>query len=521
MTMNSEHTKKTGTGLGRRVLQSAFLVLWLAILWSGLGFKASARFLGWPQWGRYKLYENRILATFPHLRELPAKQWGHEIEKWYDDNFAWRTVLVRSYRQFHVSCLRTDLAGSVLGRDGWTFKSTGDWQEIQDYLGALELNEEELAGWRTQLEGRVAWAAAHGFGYLEIITPVKVRIHPEKMMPWIAAHRGKSMVDQVRERLQGSPAASHVVFLEDEFAATTREGHTLFYQTDHHPNARGTYLMFDTIRRAIGREVGRELPPAPPWYDGDPPPEVDREEERGCFERDIRLCVREPGQHEVRSALFAAMRAPGGRGTARSRMVVNDQAEPDALRVLLAHDSYLRFPLSSWAFEKDRIRFPLGLGFSEIASAMWGRFNSTSLDYLAGSPWRADVLVEQFPDIKLNFGIHPDETMQRAAAWGNGTDVVPEDLKGGEPVRVRVRLTGLTDASGEWTDMRYAPQKAPKIQVRLLAEGRDEPVAEWTTWPGAIRAFFSDEIPWPAAPLRIECDGAAPLQAPPEILLRR
>lgn len=519
--MNAEQAKCTGTGRARRVIQYVFLAFWILVLWSGLGFKASARFLGWPQWRRYKLHENRVLATFPKLSDLPAKEWGRGIEQWYNDNFAWRAVLVRSYRVFNVSWLRTDLAGSLLAREGWTFKSASDWKEVEDYLGAQELTEEELAGWRTQLEGRVTWAKEHGFGYAEVITPVKARIHPEKMMPWIAAHRGINMVDQVREKLKGSFAEAHVVFAEDDFMAATQQGQILFYQTDHHPNARGTYLLFDIFRRAIAREVGRELPPAPPWYEGEPPPEVDREEERGCFERDIRLCVREPGQHEVNTKLFACMQAPGGPGTSRSRMVVNDQAAPDALRVLITHNSFLRFGLSSWRFEQDMLRFPLGLGFREIASVMWGRFTTSRLDYLAGSPWRADVLVEEFPSIKLNFGIDPDETMERAAAWGNGTDVTPSDLKPGEPVRVCVRLLQLTDSSGKWTDMRYVPSLAPEIHVRLLAEGHDEPLAEWTTWPALIRALFSDEIPWPDAPLRVECEGGGPSQQPPEILLRR
>jgi hypothetical protein len=493
---------------GRRWLDAAFLALWVAVFCSGLGFKASARFLGWPRWSEWETRENRRLAEFPRFRELPAKAWGRAVDGWYGDQFAWRAALLEAHRTVHLRWLKTGLGGQVPGRGGWVFRRGGDWAETEDYLGALELTKEELDGWRTQLEGRVAWAEAHGMGYVEFITPVKARIHPEKMMPWLAAHKGTNMADQVRGALEGSPAAPHVVFFEDEVAAETAARGPLYYLDDHHPNAFGAYLLYGAIRCAVEREAGRELAPMPPWFGDAPPPEVEREEAEGCFERDGRLCVREPGQHEARTGLFGALKAPGGVGAARSRRVVNDNAEDGAVRVVIAHDSFLRFPLSSWHFEKDRVRFPLGRGVRDVYSVMWGRFNTDRLETLAGlsAEDRPDVLVEQFPDIKLNFGIHPDETMRRAAAWGAGEEVGEAGAAPGDMVAVRVRLHGV-EAGGEAT-------------VRLAAAEGGETMGEWAAKSGPVRAFFSDAFAWPEGGVRVELDGAT-AEGAPEVRVRR
>jgi hypothetical protein len=473
-------------------LDAAFLALWTAVLCSGAGFKASAKFLGWPQWDKYEIQENRQLAEWPKLRELPTREGGRAVEGWYGDRFAWRAVLLGWHQAVHEKVLKTGVGGWVVGRGAWRFRKGGDWAETEDYLGALELTPEELEGWRTQLEGRVAWAEAHEMGYVEFITPAKARIHPEKMPPWLAAHRGTNMADQVRAALEGSPAEKHVVFFEDEVGAETAKRGPLYYLGDHHPNAYGTYLLYGAIRRAVEREAGRELAPMPPWYGDAPPGEVEREEVEGCFERDGWLYVREPGQHEAGTRLFAALRAPGGVGGGRSRRIVNDAAQADGVRAVLAHDSFLRYPLSSWKVERDRVRFPLGRGFRDTYSVMWGRYTTERLEILAGWGEKPEVLLEQFPDIKLNFGIHPDETMRRAAAWGRGR--VVEAPSAGETVRARVRLRGLETVGGG------------PATVRL--EGADGKVlAEWTAGSGTVRAFFSDAFAMPDGGVRVACGG--------------
>ena len=480
--------KRQRTWTAKARWDAVFTALWVAVLCSGLGFKASARFLGWPEWDRYAIRENRQLAEWPRLRELPAKEWGRAVETWYGDQFAWRAVLLGWNRAVHERVLKTGVGGWVVGRGAWRFRKGGDWAETEDYLGALELTEEELEGWRVQLEGRVAWAEAHEMGYVEFITPVKARIHPEQMMPWLAMHRGTNMADQVRAALEGSAAAEHVVFFEDEVGAeTAKRGVPLYYLDDHHPNAYGTYLLYGAIRRAVERESGRELAPMPPWHGNTPPEEVEREEVEGCFERDGWLCVREPGQREAKTDLFAVLKAPGGRRMARSVRLVNDKAEPGAVRAVLAHDSFLRFPLSSWHFEKDRVRLPLGRGFGDVYSVMWGRFTTERLELLAGREERPDVLVEQFPDIKLNFGIHPDETMRRAAAWAGGEDAAEPAV--GERVAVRVRLRGVEETT----------------RVRLKGAG-GETLEEWTAEPGAVRAHFSGAFAWPEGGVAVECE---------------
>lgn len=477
-----------------RFVQAAFVGFWMLLLCASLGLKASARVLGWPRWGTFKIEENRRLAAFPDLRRLPAEKWGAGLDAWYNDQFAYRARIVQFYRFLLGDVLASPIVDNeVPGTGGWMYRNGESWPEIKDYLGVFELTPAETARWIEFFEGRCEWAAAHGARYLQAITPVKAQIHPEHLPPAVARHRGQCVREQVRAALEGSSAKDSVLFLTDAVREITdRGGRTYFYPSDHHVNGYGCYVIYREIMAAAERMLGPPME-MPPFYD-DPPEAVRENREWGCWQCGAtnyeRLAVRMPDMEVVRSGAFdwvpprpSAPIAFGLRGGARRTLVV-------------AHDSFLRFPLYSWYHsDVEPVRIPLANGFDRAITLMFTRYTTAQLNRIVAAESPA-LIVEQFPEIRLTQDIRGlDATMRRAAAFSRGRPVGAEEaarLPEDTPLLARVTLENATDPTGTWTDMRNGAD-VPVLSVELLADG--EAVAAEPTWPGPRRAVYFAGLP--------------------------
>ena len=164
--------------------------------------------------------------------------------------------------------------------------------------------------------------------------------------------------------------------------------------------------------------------------------------------------------------------------------------------IVIAHDSFLRFPLYSWYHnDVEPVRIPLANGFDRAITLMFTRYYTAQLNRIVAAESPA-LIVEQFPEIRLTQNIQGlDATMRRAAAFSHGRPVGAEEaaaLPEGTPLLARVTLENATDPSGEWTDMRNGVD-VPVLSVELSADG--ETVASEPTWPGPVRALYYGELP--------------------------
>lgn len=482
------------SGRDIKIVRAAFVGFWMLLLCASVCLKATSKVLGWPRWEDFRIEENRILARFPDLRHAPAREWGAALDGWYNDNFAYRARLVQFYRFLHNAVLASPCVDTeVPGTGGWMYRNGDTWREIDDYLGVFELTPEETARWIEFFEGRREWAAAHGARYLQAITPVKAQIHPEHLPPAVAGHRGQCVREQVRAALEGSAAKDSVLFLTDAIREITdRNRRTYFYPSDHHVNGYGCYVIYREIMAAAERMLGPPME-MPPFYD-DPPEAVRENREWGCFQCGAtnyeRLAVRMPGMDYVHTGAFDHVRPAGDANIAFSF--------PAGARrtIVIAHDSFLRFPLYSWYHnDVEPVKIPLANGFDRAITIPFRRYNTAKLDRIVAAEM-PDLIVEQFPEIRLTQDIYGlDDTMRRAAAFSRGRPVGAEEAAGlpeGTPLLARVTLENATDPTGEWTDMRKCVD-VPELSVELVAGG--EVVAREATWPGTVRAVYFGEVP--------------------------
>ena len=422
----------------RLAIAIAFVAFWMAALCASPLMRVSWKLAGWPDWRGIRIVENRGLAAKPDLRTTPVKQWGGAVEAWYNDSLPWRAWLIQRYRDFHFKGLKTAVLQQVPGEGAWVFRRGGSWPELDDYLGAFELTPEELDAWAELIEGRKAWAEAHGTRYLQVIASAKPQIQPEKILPALRSRRGVCVREQLERRLANSPARANVLFTHDALLAAAAK-RDVFYEEDHHVNAYGASILF----QAMVEKLSTWFPGigSVPFYD-EPPADVLAGEAPGCYEDHRRLRVVVPGARQIPHPL---VRLAGGSRHPQTSVAIHQPGDPRML--VVGHDSFLRFSLSSWhRKEAGKVFLPFGDGFSEIVSLMFLRFNTSHLNAIMAERI-PDAIVEQLSECRLSFGpIGLDETMRRAAAFGRGAPVEPAEA-GGRPVLPRCVLENVSGSA--------------------------------------------------------------------------
>lgn len=407
-------------GKANRNLDIFFTVLWMLILFSGIGFKASAKLFGWPNFNTNALNENRELTAKPDFSKLSAKEYGHATEAWYNDNFAWRGEVITFYKYLHYNVFKSAHGQQVPGRGNWVFRRGGDWPELDDYLGCIKVDDKMLTEWRDLIEGRVMWAEAHGSHYLEVITPMKIQVHPEKALLLPSHIRGASAREQLEKVLETSFAKTNVVFCNDILSAEVSSGENVFFEEDHHVNGYGCYLIYREINRRIRALWYPEITDVP--YFKNPPEDVVEGKASGCYidplENKLRVVV--PGSvcldNEKLNIHVNSRHYPG--------VPVYIEQPGDNRYIIMAHDSFLRFPLTTWHLKQPRdFAVPLGSGFNRIAMMIFQRFSTRHIINHTEEEF-PDVFVEQFPEGKIIQGaIGYDETVRKAAEFGRAKPV--------------------------------------------------------------------------------------------------
>jgi hypothetical protein len=186
--------------------------------------------------------------------ELPAlafdTKYPRAFEKYFDDNFALRTWLVRWHNRIKLFGLGSSPSPSfVVGEDGWLYY-TGE-RVIENHVGELRLSRDELRQWQTVLEARRDWCAERGITYLFVIVPDKHAIYPEYLPSAYRHPERRTTYEQFMEHF-GEHSDLRPLGLKDLLlAARETEEHLLYYRLGTHWNDLGAWLAYEAILRRL------------------------------------------------------------------------------------------------------------------------------------------------------------------------------------------------------------------------------------------------------------------------------
>lgn len=283
--------------------------------------------------------EYRPLAEMPRLAlNLPGLvQFRFGFEKYWNDRFGFRPLLVRAYSRLVVFGLRTSASPDVLlGREGWLF-FTGDGIRA-DMEGRARLSEAELRRCRTLLEERRDWLERRGAHFLFVTVPNKDSVYAEFLPAWARRPAGASRMDQLLAYLR-EHSDVEVLDLRPALNAGRAQG-LLYYRTDTHWNNRGAFTAYRALMQRLQ-----------PWVPGEAPlTERDflQTEVTGYAGDLTRLLALEDDLRED-SVRFELRRPPAARevpveGADWQRIGQRRVfARGDGKRILIFHDSYFGF----------------------------------------------------------------------------------------------------------------------------------------------------------------------------------
>jgi len=148
-----------------------------------------------------KLIEHRALAPPPTWRQDSLFTFPVKFEKFYDDHFAFRDVLILAHNILKRRLMRVSSEKVLIGEEGWLFYRP----TIDDFLGQSPLTPAGVSAWRKAIEGRAAWLGERRIPYLLLLTPNQATLYPEYLPDYIRVNRGRTRRDELLELAHRCP----------------------------------------------------------------------------------------------------------------------------------------------------------------------------------------------------------------------------------------------------------------------------------------------------------------------------
>jgi len=195
--------------------------------------------------------ENRTLATRPkldinHLDPFPAK-----FEKYYNDNFNFRTQLLKWNTHVKVNIFGESPHKSVIiGKDGFLFVE----KYLNSYTGLDKFNQEELDLLRSEYIERINWLKERNIKHYIAVVPSKYNCYPEKLPMRISKYNGMNQTEQFIQSLQNIEGIN-LFYLKDTLTSLIQESKwPLYYNTDQHWNKYGALIGYSKIIAEIRKD---------------------------------------------------------------------------------------------------------------------------------------------------------------------------------------------------------------------------------------------------------------------------
>lgn len=196
--------------------------------------------------------EKRRLAELPEFMLNNINNYPRDFEKYYDDNFGLRRLLVRGYNYLQVKLLGVSNTKWVLvGKDGWLYQ--GGEPHVRDMRNAWPYTPVQLRRWSEILQAKYQWLKTRDIEYLFVFTPNKNLAYREYLPSHIRPASDISRLDQLLAHLR---ATTEVPVL-DLRPALKRAGNTMrtYHRTDTHWNAFGGYVGYRAIMAALAPKL--------------------------------------------------------------------------------------------------------------------------------------------------------------------------------------------------------------------------------------------------------------------------
>jgi len=201
--------------------------------------------------------ENRVKTKFPDLKISGFAKSNKAIgrfliafDKYFKDNFAFRDILIRLYRNIKLGLLITNPFPDrvVIGREGWMFLGDYSSSTIKETKGLSVFSDRALELITKNIAESIRLCDSAGIGLYLAIAPEKGTVYGN-FLPIIQSRR-PTKLQQVKKQLNkiGFP----LMDLKDNFKQL--QNPAIYYKTDSHWNEFGEFYGYQTLMLHIKKD---------------------------------------------------------------------------------------------------------------------------------------------------------------------------------------------------------------------------------------------------------------------------
>jgi alginate O-acetyltransferase complex protein AlgJ len=308
--------------------------------------------------------EKRVLAQRPELRWETSPDYPKNFERYFNDRFGGRNLLVRWNNYIQVKWLKVSPVKSVLvAKEGWLFYTLD--KGINDYRGLAHFSQEQLETIRRNILQQTSWLRTRGITYLILIGPNKHTVYSEYLPGEITRVNRKTRLEQILEYLNEDERA---VFIDIRKELDEGKKERLVYsKTDTHWNSYGAFIAYQKTMMALSKNFPAAVPLAV-----------------SCFAVSVK-----PNQGLGDLAVMLSLQGDLKDQEVRLEMKGDSTSPPKKIsKVVIFHDSFI-FSMKPF----------LGYHFDQMVLTPWGE---KGFDYLLIEKEKPQVVLFEITERRLD-----------------------------------------------------------------------------------------------------------------------
>jgi alginate O-acetyltransferase complex protein AlgJ len=192
--------------------------------------------------------ENRKMASKPEFDVNLLDPYPDKYEKYYNDNFTIRSILVKYYNLVNLKVFKKSPIPDqvIIGNDGWLFLAGN---ENDSYRGKHRFKESELRAFKLELEYRKKYLNDRGCKFYFLIAPVKANIYSNKIPNNIFRINKQSWGEQLIEYLNKTSEVKPINVYD--ILRAHKKNELLYFKLDNHWNQLGAFYVSNEILKRI------------------------------------------------------------------------------------------------------------------------------------------------------------------------------------------------------------------------------------------------------------------------------
>ena len=199
-------------------------------------------------------YENRMLATYKPLVVTGGginQKYGKDFENWFNDHFFGRRLVIRNYNKF-IFGIKSIVENhkAFLGKEHWAFTKTAN--SIANFQHKNLFTEAELEQIVLSLNDFRSWLKSQNIDFYLMMTPDKESVYPEYYSDFYKQGKGLSRLQQTYKYITENTDIK--VIFPYQALWDDKVNHRLYHKIDTHWNARGAYIGYKELMRALNKD---------------------------------------------------------------------------------------------------------------------------------------------------------------------------------------------------------------------------------------------------------------------------